>query len=59
MVAHSVLLGGPGFPCILPAMVEWMVDPSKDLLEDFPSVQDIPLNAANESLIDFITKVHV
>lgn len=57
MIAHSVLLGGPGFPCIHPAMFEWMVDPSKELVEDLPTVEDIPLNAANMDLIDLISKV--
>ena len=56
MTAHSLLLGGPSFACLHPAMYEWMINPSADLTTDLPRVDDIP-QTANIDLIDVITKV--
>ena len=57
MTAHSLLLGGPSFACLHPAMYEWMINPLVDLTTDLPRVDDIPRTAANIDLIDLITKV--
>lgn len=60
-VAHSLLLGGPGFPVLHPAVYAHLsirsVDP-EDVL-DYPCADDIPLNAATVDTKDLIDKVHM
>ena len=62
MVAHSMLQGGPGLPCIHPAMYQSMV--LGDCLElmslqpgEFPTASDIPRNAATMDLLEMINEV--
>ena len=43
MVAHSVLLGGPGLPCLSPCMYQYMCGHSDAC---YPTIDDIPLNLA-------------
>lgn len=54
LVDHSLLLGGPGFPCLHPAVYDLCVGVS-DSYE--PNICDIPMNAVTEDLLDMITKV--
>ena len=58
-VAHSLLLGGPGFPVLHPAIYAHLalcrVDP--ECVADLPCADDIPLNAATFDTKDFIDKV--
>ena len=58
-VAYSLLLGGPGFPILHPAVYAHLairpVDPER--VSDHPSAKDIPLNAATVDTKDLIEKV--
>ena len=58
MIAHSMLLGGPGFPCLHPAVFHSIACTSLDA-EDFPSAEDIPRNAATFDLLEIISKVRM
>lgn len=59
-VAHSLLLGGPGFRLIHPAVYAHLaiktLDPEQEFL-DFPCAEDVPLNAATEDTKKLIDKV--
>ncbi len=62
MIAHSVLLGGPGFPCIHPAVFHLMVSGDTHLLSELPTVDlptaaDIPRDASTIDLLEMIDKV--
>ena len=62
MVAHSMLQGGPGFPCIHPAMYQSMVLGECMMLtslqpEEFPTADDIPHNAVTMDLLEMIDEV--
>ena len=58
-IAHSLLLGGPGFPVLHPAVCAHLalhpVDPES--ISDLPCADDIPLNAATFDTKNFIDKV--
>ena len=54
-VAHSLLLGGPGFPCLHPAIYELIS--GGDAVEYQPTVQDIPVTAPTAELLEMISKV--
>ena len=55
LVAHSILQDGPGFPCMSPAMFEFLASQNPD--ECYPVKDDIPLNIATHELISFIDEV--
>lgn len=63
IMAHSILLGGPGFPCIHPAIFYIMC--SGDLFthlsniptDDLPTAEDIPRDASTTDLLEMIRKV--
>ena len=65
IIAHSILLGGPGFPCIHPTVFHIMVNdggngPQQAVsasLEKIPTVDDIPRDASTMDLVDMIDKV--
>ena len=62
MVAHSMLQGGPGFPCLHPAVYQLMVLGDSVQLtslqpEEFPTADDIPRNAATMDLLEMIDEV--
>lgn len=59
MVAHSVLHGGSGMPCLLPAVFAAMCLPEGQPVppEVLPSVEDIPHSLAYSDLVEFIMKV--
>ena len=57
IASHSILLGGPGFNCLHPLMYDWMINPSKEPMENLPTASDIPQTAANVDLIELISKV--
>lgn len=52
MVAHSLLLEGPGIPYLAPSMFQFLSG-----LDVYPVKEDIPLNAATHQLISFIDDV--
>ena len=54
MVAHSILLGGPGLPCLSPCMYQYMCGHSEAY---YPTIDDIPLNLATYDLKKFIEQV--
>ena len=58
-IAHSLLLGGPGFPTPHPAVYAHLslriVEPED--ISDHPCAEDIPLNLANKDTKDLIDKV--
>ena len=62
MMAHSILLGGPGFPCLHPTVFRIMANDGDDPLqvvcvENLPTVDDIPRDASRADLLDMISKV--
>jgi len=57
MMAHSILQGGPGFPCLCPSIYNYLLNADKNsTLQDMKST-DIPVNAATYNLLEFIHKV--
>lgn len=60
MIGHSVMQGGPSFPCLCPALFSVLLFGDKDkALEELPSVNDIPRNAATFGLISLIEEVSI
>ena len=63
VIAHSILLGGPGFPCIHPAIFHMMifgdlhVHLSDVPADDLPTAEDIPRDASTIDLLEMISKV--
>ena len=58
IIAHSVLQGGPGFPCLCAAAVSYLLHLDKErALQELPTVDDIPQNAATMGLLDLISSV--
>lgn len=58
MVAHSLLNGGPGLPCLLPAVYHYLCSPEIELPPELhPSVDDIPQSLAYQDLVEFVGKV--
>ena len=58
MIGHSVMQGGPSFPCLCPAVYSFLLFGDKELaLQELPSVNDIPQNAATAGIIDLIREV--
>jgi hypothetical protein len=58
-IAHSLLLGGPGFPLLHPAVYAYMSISEINLenIADQPCAEDIPWNAATDDVKCFIGKV--
>ena len=55
MIAHSIVQGGPTFCCLCPAVYSYMVYGSKErALEELPSAEDIPRNAATSGICSLI-----
>ena len=60
IMAHSILQGGPGFPCLCPAAYSYMLHLDKErALEKLPSIQDIPSNASTSGLLTLIEEVRM
>ena len=61
MVAHSLLLGGPGFPCIHPAVFHMMVFGDSSIgdlhADSLPTTEDIPRDASTIDLLEMISNV--
>lgn len=62
MIAHSLLQRGPGFPCLHPGLVHYLLTKNVAIesLNDssiLPVKDDIPMNASTMDLIDLIDKV--
>lgn len=58
MIGHSILQGGPGFPCLCPPAFNYILYGDKErALECLPSLEDIPQNAATVGTIDLISEV--
>ena len=57
MISHSILQGGPGFPCLAPVVVDHLLTESAESLTEVPFLQDVPLTAATGDLVDLIKKV--
>ncbi len=55
LLAHSLVRGGPGLPCLIPAVFEFLV--SGNTSECYPSKDDIPFDLSTHNLITFIEKV--
>ena len=57
-MAHSILQGGPRFPCLCPAAYSYMLHLDKErALENLPSILDIPRNASTSGLLALIEEV--
>lgn len=60
IMAHSVLQGGPGFPCLCPAAFSYIIHLDKErALEQLPTADDIPRNDATVGLLSLIEEVRV
>lgn len=58
MIGHSIIQGGPSFPCLCPAVSSLPVFGDKEkALEELPSVNDIPRNATIISLIEEVSLI--
>ena len=62
MVAHSILQGGPGLPCLHPAIYHTMVNGEAQVItalteNELPTAKDIPLNATTYDLLEMIDQV--
>ena len=58
MIGHSIMQGGPSFSCLCPAVYSFILFGDKELaLEELPSVDDIPKNAATAGIIGLIHEV--
>ena len=58
IIAHSILQGGPGFPCLCVVAVSYLLHLDKErALQELPTVDDIPQNAATMGLLDLISSV--
>lgn len=55
LIGHSLLQGGPGMPCLSPAVFQYLVHGDVSLC--YPAAEEIPLNIATHDLITFIDKV--
>lgn len=54
-IAHSVLLGGPGFPCLHPGLYDMLTETVTEGVS--VSVEEIPVNAATANLLEMIKLV--
>ena len=58
MIGHSILHGGPGYPCICPAVYSFLLFGDKEkALQELPSVDNVPKNASTMGLCNLITSV--
>ena len=58
IIAHSVLQGGPGFPCLSPVVYCYILTGSSDLSDqEIPFLSDIPMSAATHDTITLIQEV--
>ena len=58
IMAHSLLLGGPAFGCMCPAIYSYILfGDIERALSDGLSIDDIPLDAGSSSLVLFLQKV--
>lgn len=57
IIAHSIIHGGPSFPCLCPAVFDYIIYGEIDRALSGLSVKDIPLNAATSPLLQFLEKV--
>lgn len=57
LVSHSMLQGGPGFPCLSPAVFNYLVSGSSTYC--FPTKDDVPLDISTHMLKSFIHKVPI
>ena len=59
ILAHSILLGGPGFPFLHPAVYAFMGAHKLkiDSVTDLPCAEDIPLNASTADTNELIEEV--
>jgi len=55
LMGHSIIQGGPGFPCLSPCMFQYLATEVID--ECLPIKEDIPLNIATHDLLTFIEEV--
>ena len=55
LIAHSLMQGGPGFPCLSATVFDYLV--TGDMWECVPTKEDIPLDITTHQLITFIEKV--
>ena len=56
-IGHSLISGGPGFRCIHPAIVRFLLAEEPRSHFELPSIEDIPKNAQTEDLLLLIDEV--
>ena len=58
IISHSLIQRGPGFPCMCPAVYNYMVYRSKDrAMQELPLKEDITLSMATAGLFTLIEQV--
>ena len=63
VIAHSILQGGPGMPCLHPAIYQSMASDELQIsmssleVDELPTVEDIPRNASTVDLLEMIDLV--
>ena len=55
LLGHSIVQDGPGFPCLSPAVFEYLSQ--GDVNCCYPTKYDIPLNISTHELITLIEEV--
>ena len=55
LLGHSIIQGGPGFPCLSPAVFDYLR--TCDVKLCYPTKDDIPLNISTHELITLIEEV--
>ena len=58
MIGHSILQGGPGYPCLCPAVYSFLLYEDKEkALQELPTLSDVPRTAATMALCSMVTEV--
>ena len=56
ITAHSLVQGGPGFPCLCPAVYYYMLGKCEDVALHI-NKEDIPLTASSEAMVNLIKEL--
>ena len=56
IIAHSLVQGGPGFPCLSPAVYHYMLGKCEDVALHI-NKEDIPLTASSEPMVNLIKEL--
>ena len=55
LITHSIIQDGPAFPCLCPYVFDFLI--YQDMEQCFPSIDDLPLNASTNDVLQLIKEV--